>query len=204
MWALVGVGGDEVLAQGPDLARGASFVVAGPPRSGRSSVLMSMARSLLAGGCHLVVVTPRPSPLRDLDGAAGVRAVFTGAGLAAEDLRAALKGTDPLVVVVDDAELLKECEAGDVLRQIVRTGADNDLALVLGGSIDEVCRGFSGWQVDAKNARRGALLSPQATTDGDLIGTRLTRSVLGQSAQAGRALVHLGDGELRTVQVPFG
>jgi len=204
MWALVGVGGDEVEAQGPDLARGASFVVAGPPRSGRSAVLMSMARALLAGGSHLVVAAPRASPLRELEGEPGVRAVFQGAGLGTDELKAVLKGTEPLVVLIDDAELLKECEAADVLRQIIRTGADNSLALVMGGGIDEICRGFSGWQIDAKNARRGALLSPQSTTDGDLIGTKISRSVLGQGAQAGRALVHLGDGELRTVQVPLG
>jgi S-DNA-T family DNA segregation ATPase FtsK/SpoIIIE len=38
LWALVGVGGDELAAQGPELRSGArSFVVAGPPRSGRST-----------------------------------------------------------------------------------------------------------------------------------------------------------------------
>ena len=204
LWALVGVGGDEVEAQGPDLARGASFVVAGPPRSGRSAVLMSMARSLLAGGSQLVIAAPRASPLRELEGQPGVKAVFSGGGLGTDELKAVLKGTGPLVVLIDDAEMLKDCEAGDVLKQIINTGADNELALVMAGGIDQICRGFSGWQIDAKNARRGALLAPQSTTDGDLIGTKVSRSILGQSTQAGRALVHLGDGELRTVQVPLG
>ena len=53
-----------------------------------------------------------------------------------------------------------------------------------------------------KKARRGLLLAPQSITEGDLIGVRVPRSALGQPGQPGRGLLHLGDGELRTVQVP--
>jgi DNA segregation ATPase FtsK/SpoIIIE, S-DNA-T family len=78
LWALVGVGGDELSPVGVDLlAEGPGFTVAGPPRSGRSSVLVTMARSLLdprvgEGTVPLVLVTPRRSPLRMLEGWPGV------------------------------------------------------------------------------------------------------------------------------------
>jgi DNA segregation ATPase FtsK/SpoIIIE, S-DNA-T family len=50
LWGLVGVGGDELTAFGPDLSDGTpAFIVAGPARSGRSAVLASMTRSFLAG-----------------------------------------------------------------------------------------------------------------------------------------------------------
>lgn len=52
LWGLVGVGGDELTALGPDLGSGVrSFVVAGPAKSGRSTVLHLLAMSLLRKGC---------------------------------------------------------------------------------------------------------------------------------------------------------
>jgi S-DNA-T family DNA segregation ATPase FtsK/SpoIIIE len=205
LWALVGAGGDELAAQGPELRSGArSFVVAGPPRSGRSTVLLTMARSLLAAGTWLVVATPRPSPLRDLEGVAGVRAVFTGSDIPAVELAATLESASgPGVILIDDAELLRECDAADVLRSVMRSGDDRPQGLVIAGGADDICTGFSGWQIDVKKSRQGALLSPQGTTDGDLIGVRLPRSIVGGPVVPGRALLHLGDTLLRTVQVPL-
>ena len=34
--------------------------------------------------------------------------------------------------------------------------------LIIGGA-DDICTGFSGWQIDVKKSRQGALLSPQQT-----------------------------------------
>jgi len=84
----------------------------------------------------------------------------------------------------------------------VQSAADHRRALVLGGNANGLCAGFSGWQVEAKKNRRGALLSPQATLDGDLVGVRVTRSMVSSRVTPGRALVHLGSGEPMTVQVP--
>ncbi len=205
LWAMVGVGGDELLAVGPNLATGPSaFIVAGPPKSGRSTVLLTMAESLLRQGCEVVVAAPRPSPLRDIGGRAGVRDVLTSDELAEEDLRGLLDyGDGPVAWIVDDGELLRDVPARDWLRGFVRTLADRNRGLVLGGDASEVCSGFTGWQVDVKKARAGALLSPQNLTDGDLIGAKLARSAVGGPVTPGRALVHLGDGELVTVQVPL-
>jgi S-DNA-T family DNA segregation ATPase FtsK/SpoIIIE len=74
---------------------------------------------------------------------------------------------------------------------------------VIAGNAAEVCGGFMGWQIDMKKNRSGALLSPQDLTDGDIIGVRLPRSTVGGQVQPGRALMHLGDGELISVQVPL-
>jgi S-DNA-T family DNA segregation ATPase FtsK/SpoIIIE len=206
LFALVGVGGDELAGHGPDLGQGmAAFVVAGPMRSGRSTVLESMARSLLAGGARLVLVTPRPSPLRALAAEAGVVASFESSDLPAADLTAALDSfAGPGVVLMDDAELLKDCAASEELGELMNFGADQQRALVLAGNSSDVCTGFGNWQVDAKKARRGCLLAPQEFADGDLIGVRIPRDLIGKPIQPGRALLHLGDGQLLTVQVPFG
>ncbi len=203
MWALVGIGGDTLRAYGPDLATGTpAFVVAGPPSSGRSTVLVAMARSLLRTGVGVIAVTPRPSPLRRLaeEGAT----VLTGSELATADLNAALAAApERAVVIMDDAELLRDCQAADELRGLLRAGTGSGRALVIAGDAEAVCAGFSGWQVELKKARRGLLLAPQSITEGDLIGIRPPRSLLGQPAQPGRGLLHLGDGEPRIVQVPY-
>jgi DNA segregation ATPase FtsK/SpoIIIE, S-DNA-T family len=205
LFGLVGVGGDSLTAMGPDLASGTPcFAVAGPGKSGRSTILLSMARSFLAAGTPLIVVTPRPSPLRSLAAAPGVTRLFDGADLDEEELTDALAalGDKPGVVMIDDAELLRDCDAAGVLSRIIAVGADSGRALVFGGDSDSLGVGFSGWQVDAKRARRGCLIAPSTLPDGDLIGVRLSHGMLGQSARPGRCLLNVGDGTLVTVTVP--
>src|SRR5208282_5896452 len=50
-----------------------------------------------------------------------------------------------------------------------------------------------------KRARRGCLTAPSTMPEGDLIGVRLSRDVLGQPPRPGRCLLHTGDGKLTTV-----
>ena len=206
LFGLVGVGGDELTGYGPDLSRcEAPFVVAGPHRSGRSTVLVAMTRSFLAAGAQVVLVTPRPSPLRRLAGAAGVAAWFGSRELDRGQLAAALAAVSgPAVVVVDDAELLGGGAAGDELGQLMSRGAERQRGLVLAGGAGGICARFGNWQNAAGKARRGCLLSPQEITDADLIGIRVPPDLIGAPVTPGRGLLHLGDGVLRVVQVPAG
>ncbi|MGY2065438.1 FtsK/SpoIIIE domain-containing protein [Blastococcus sp. SYSU DS0619] len=204
-FALVGVGGDELAAAGPDLLGGGrAFVVAGPGRSGRSSVLAVMAESLLRQGTQVAVCAPKASPLRALAGRSGVVAVVADAAAPAALWREVLTADPgrPLVLLLDDGDVLRDCPAAEVFREVVTGAGPPGRSLVLAGSADGICTGLSGWQVDARKARQGLLLSPQGSTDGDLIGVRLPRSAVGSPVRPGRGLLHLGDGELRTVAVP--
>ena len=204
MWAMLGVGGDQLVAHGINLERDApTFVVAGPARSGRSTLLTVMAHSLLRTGTELVLVCPRPSPLRDLAGTPGVRAVLTHTEITESDLAPLLDPDGlPVVLIVDDGEMVMDAPAKNWLRAYVRSAGDTRRGLVLGGNAAEICAGFAGWQVDLKKNRRGALLSPQSTVDGDLLGVRVARSMISTRITPGRALVHLGSGDLVTLQVP--
>ncbi|MFJ4283030.1 FtsK/SpoIIIE domain-containing protein [Streptomyces massasporeus] len=206
LWALVGVGGDELTAFGPDLAQGVpAFVIGGPAKSGRSTVLLNFARSYLAQGTRVVLAAPRPSPLRELEGQDGVLKVFTGRDIDEDELEELIgtaKPEDPVVVLVDDAEVLEDCDAEDVLKRIIERGAEEGLAVVIAGDEDEICDGFSGWQVDAKKARRGVLLSPQETSSGEMIGIRTTRSMVGGPVTPGKGMLHLGSGDHLTVTTP--
>jgi S-DNA-T family DNA segregation ATPase FtsK/SpoIIIE len=107
------------------------------------------------------------------------------------------------VVLLDDGDVLRDVPASEVFRDIVKGVAGPGRALVLGGNADSICTGLSGWQVEAKKSRQGVLLSPQGSTDGDLVGVRLPRSAVGGQVQPGRGLLHLGDSALLTVALPL-
>jgi S-DNA-T family DNA segregation ATPase FtsK/SpoIIIE len=204
LWCMVAVGGDRLTAVGPDLAGGTpAFVIAGPPQSGRSTALRVAAASFLAVGTRVLLVAPRPSPLRELAGAEGVVAVITGPEFDSATIKEALLDGGPLVLLIDDAELLRDCSAGPELSAILRRELGEGVGIVLAGDADGICSGFSGWQVEARKARRGLLLSPQNATDGDLIGARLSRAMTGHPIVPGRGLLHLGNGEPQVVQVPL-
>ncbi|MEX2290686.1 MAG: FtsK/SpoIIIE domain-containing protein [Mycobacteriales bacterium] len=199
LWALVGVGGDDLDARGPDLAVTPVFLVAGPAKSGRSTVLTAMARWLLDHDVPLVVVAPRPSPLRELT---GLRGLLTGDTLTPEDLAPLLEPDGPMVLMLDDAELHKDTKAAELLKTYLRTAGDCGRGLVVGGSTTDLAAGYSGWHAEARKGRAGALLSPQGLADGELVGVRLPRSLVGEPIKPGRAHLHLSDGALVTVTVP--
>ncbi|SCF91827.1 DNA segregation ATPase FtsK/SpoIIIE, S-DNA-T family [Streptomyces sp. Ncost-T10-10d] len=201
-WALSGVGGDELSAFGPDFAITPTFLVAGPARSGRSTVLATLAQSLLSNGTPVVVGAPARSPLRQLAGRAGVLAVFDESDIDPTALEEALASSPQgAVVILDDADLLLKTKAEPVLTQIAKSGAENGRGLVISGQTDRLSSGFSGWHTEARRNRCGLLLKPQNMSDGELIGVKVPRSRLG-ATRPGRAILHLGDGVLRTVQVP--
>ena len=202
-WALVGVGGDELRGHGVNLFEGVpTFVVAGPAKSGRSTVLATMTRTLLDGGASIVVLAPRPSPLRALEGAPGVAAVLTGTELTEGELAPLFEGETKRVLVIDDGELLRDVAAKDWLKELARGARDRGVGIILGGDSSQVGGGFSGWQVEIRKNRSGILLSPQSVSDGELVGARLSRSSLSTGVQPGRGLAHLGDGELTLLQLP--
>ncbi|MFI6490596.1 FtsK/SpoIIIE domain-containing protein [Streptomyces sp. NPDC050564] len=207
LWGLAGIGGDDIMGFGPDLSQGVpTFVIAGPAKSGRSTTLMNLARSYLAKGVRLVIAAPRPSPLRELDGREGVLKVFDEDDIESDDLREAIDSAtpeEPIVVLVDDGEVLEDCDAETVFKRIVQRGGERGLALVIAGDEEDVCSGFSGWQVEMKKGRRGILLSPQDSSAGELIGIRTNRSMVGGPVAPGKGLLHLGDGEPLTVTTPM-
>jgi S-DNA-T family DNA segregation ATPase FtsK/SpoIIIE len=201
-WALSGVGGDELTASGPDFTVTPTFLVAGPARSGRSTALATLALSLLSAGTPVVVGAPARSPLRQLAGQPGVLAVFDESEIDPTALEEALASSPQgAVVILDDADLLLKTKAEPVLTQIAKSGAETGRGLVIAGQTDRLSSGFSGWHTEARRNRCGLLLKPQNMSDGELIGVKVPRSRLG-ATRPGRAILHLGDGVLRTVQVP--
>ncbi len=201
-WALVGVGGDEISVAGADLAAAGGFVVAGPRRSGRSTALLVMARSLLDGRTSVLALCPRSSPLRQIDGADGVLGVVTGEEPAVSDVLALLnQATGPLAVLVDDAPLLHGTDVAGVLDMVARDGGEQGHVMVVAGSADELGRPMRGFIVDARQSRSGLLLCPETHLHGEIIGARLPRSAV-FSRPVGRGVLVTGD-TTAVVQVPL-
>ncbi|MFC8244499.1 hypothetical protein [Streptomyces chartreusis] len=107
------------------------------------------------------------------------------------------------MIVIDDAELFMGAEIDSDLALFARGGAGNGWGMLAAGNAESLSLSLAGWMGQVKRNRTGMLLSPQGLADGDVIGVRLTRGVVGQAPQPGRGLLHLGDGLLRTVQVPL-
>jgi S-DNA-T family DNA segregation ATPase FtsK/SpoIIIE len=176
LWAMVGAGGDELSPQGLDVAEeGPGIVVAGPPRSGRSTTLITMARSLITQQTPVLLIAPRRSPLRSLEGTPGVIAVL-GAELDVEYLRATLNPLDRYVVLVDDAEMLYNAPNSEILERIIVSGRDADHGLILAGNTADLGSCYSGFIAAARKSRCGVLVAVDTADDGDLFGVRLPRN----------------------------
>ena len=202
MWSLVGVGGDELAPMGVDLDDdGPGFVIGGPARSGRSTALLTMAGSLLDGGSELIVVTPRPSPLRHLAGAPGVLGLLTGTP-SEQDVYALLdQALGPVAVVVDDGELLTDAPCAPAFEAVLREGRDGQRALVVGGTTGEMVNGYRGYVVEARKTKSGVLLNPEHPMEGELLGIKPPRSAVGPMPK-GRGLLVLR-GSYLPVQIPM-
>jgi DNA segregation ATPase FtsK/SpoIIIE, S-DNA-T family len=201
--ALVGVGGDRLTPQLIDFAKtGPGFLVAGPPRSGRSNALVVMALTLAGQGCSVVGITARRSPLTDLADEPGVTAILDGRTTAPADLEALLGSLDeaPVAVVVDDAELLSDSPISETLAAFGRAGRDRQNALIIGGTTGDL-GAFRGFIPEVRKSRAGLLLCPGSPSDADLLGTRLPRTAVFNGPPGRGALI--AEWEMQVVQVPL-
>jgi S-DNA-T family DNA segregation ATPase FtsK/SpoIIIE len=199
-WALIGGGGDELTAYGVDLAVTGGFVVCGAARSGRSTTLMAVAGSLLEREVAMVVVCPRAGPLATLEGRPGVT-YFSGIpdpGVLTAALEAA---PAPVVVMVDDADVFAHSEADDALREFVREAGPGRVATVVAAPVDDVKNELRGAMAEARRGKVGIIFSPGSAFDGDVVGTRIPKSLVTRMP-AGRGCL-LVDGECLLVQVPL-
>ena len=188
-WATVGPGGSLTLAIGVDgdslgaarlhLGPDGHAVVAGPRRSGRSTALATLAAAARAGGATVILVgqgRPEPGGGR-VDGAGPtvLDASDPSLGEVIGQLRSASPspaGPAPLLVLVDDADLL--ADEHPVLAALATTRSPG-LHLVVAGQTDRFRSRYGHWAREVLAQRTGLLLAPDLDLDGDLLGTRLPR-----------------------------
>lgn len=191
---VIGVGGDHLHAI--ELELGAAFLIAGPPRSGRSTALAAIVSTL---DRPAILVTPRTSPLRQLAGLPHVAATLTGA----EELAAVVGelGETGAVIVVDDAEMLADSPDAYELERLARRARDGGIAFVAAGlGEDLVQQRYRGWIAALRRERAGLLLNPSGPADGDLFEIKLPRAP--HFGPPGRGLL-VRQGKTMPVQVPM-
>jgi DNA segregation ATPase FtsK/SpoIIIE, S-DNA-T family len=197
---LLGLGGDEggptALALSPE--RGDAALVLGPPGSGRSTVLDTLAEELRRSGHRVVRVAP---------------------GRAAADLADELAGGPGPCVLVDDAEQLADTAVEEVVLRWAASltsgsaahagaqapeprepGTGGPGALVVAAETERAVTAYRGLVPLAARSRTGVVLQPRASGDGGPLGVSVPT---GGPAVPGRGvLVHRGTCEPVQVALP--
>ena len=167
-------------------------LIVGPPRSGRSSALVSIATTVLAGPEPPAVVAfaPRRSPLRDLPEPVVVCTDYA----MLESALSPFEGRT--LLLVDDADTVPD-GLGVIDRFIAKAGPGRHV--IAAGRNDGVRRQFGLWTQRVREGRCGVLLVPDHELDGDLLGTPLPRQHR-MAAVPGRGYL-VTDGRIEGVQL---
>ena len=213
----VGISGDTGLVAHLDLTRlGRRLLVAGHPRSGRSTTLAAIGASAVLAGRTVAVVEPGTGWVSRAVHAAAAKSSRGHAGPAparpehqvrgevlridpwdGESLVAAKRRHPALVVLVDDADRLDGTPVEPVLLEIAAL-VDRDRALLVAAStVASATAQFRGVLPAVARAQAGILLGPRVPGDGEAFGIRAPRGV---ATVAGRALV-VGGREAHEIQV---
>ena len=151
------------------------FLIAGPYRSGRSTALLTLARSLRASpadGEFWFLAPPASAIATD--------AVWDRTALGTsecEEALASLAGRTsrrPALLFVDDADEFTEGPCSYALEPVVKQRDGNTRVIAAAESL-ALHRSFGGWLSEIRKHKRGLLLDPDLDLDGDLLGTKLPR-----------------------------
>ncbi len=166
----LGVGGEAATPVSLDLFAGAGrLLVAGPPRSGRTTLLRSLLAQATDSGADVVVAASARSPLRVAATELGTRIVDP-----LDDLSTVgSTPRTPTLLLVDDCDRFQDGPAGEALTGWLRN-TDAPLAAVVAGRSDELATSYRGLGAQARRHNCGVLLRP-GPIDGELLGVRLPR-----------------------------
>jgi DNA segregation ATPase FtsK/SpoIIIE, S-DNA-T family len=168
-WIPAGIGDGTLAPAGLELYEYEHALIAGPPRSGRSSALCAIAQAVAASPAAPVTLAlvPRRSPLRD---SPHVRQAVASCA----ELEAAI-GAHPggaLYILADDAESVDEPTG--LLERLMKP-PNSHVTLIAAGRSDTLRRSFGHWTQKVRESRCGVLLTPDYDLDGDLFGVTLPR-----------------------------
>ncbi len=147
---------------------GEHVLIAGPARSGKSTLLLALAESLQKSDVTIWGVCGRRSPLpqAELDRCA------VGPDEAVALLASARVHNGPLVLLVDDAEQFADDDQAFAGLISART---SDLLVIAAGRSDDLRSLYSHWTKTIRKARCGVLFQPNVDYDGELLGVTLPR-----------------------------
>jgi S-DNA-T family DNA segregation ATPase FtsK/SpoIIIE len=193
----IGIGDERLEPAGFELYEGDHALVAGAPRSGKTTVLLLLAEliSRTRPECALIGVALRPSKLRDCDTLERVVTAARDLPPLVEELR---RGAGPCVLLIDDAELVP-----DEARALTALFSDSPAGLnaIVCGRADGL-RSLGHWSAGVRRSRTGLLLQPDVQADGGLLGVTLPRRPAPPARPGCGYLVHAGAFELVQVAHP--
>jgi S-DNA-T family DNA segregation ATPase FtsK/SpoIIIE len=167
------------------------MIVAGPARSGRSTVLESLAL-VAKGSCRTMMVSAialRESQLRDateVDQVASTREKIPAL------LERVSSHAGPQLLLVDDAESVDDPDGS--LARLVAAGPA-ELHFAVAARADALRSQFGHWTQGVQRSRSGLLLNPDIDLDGALLGVTLPRRESAPRAVGRGYLVHGGSAE---------
>lgn len=166
----LGLGDESLEPAGLELFEGDHAIIAGPPRTGRTTALRVVAEIVAAGypEVEVIGVATRRSALRDLPGLSRVITSVEQLG----ELVADVRGADHLqLLLIDDADVVD-----DPTRALsdLFSAPHPQLHAVVAGRTDAL-RGLGHWSVGVRRSRTGLLLAPDVAVDGPLLGVTLPR-----------------------------
>ncbi len=199
----LGLRGSDLATAFLELYEGEHALVAGPARSGKSTVLLGLAESLRAlrtpddrpplvyGLCQ------RRSPLAQ----APLDKVAVGTDQVAALVASVRLARGPVVLLVDDAEQFDDTDAS--LAGLLGATLPN-LHIVAAGRSDDLRSLYSHWTKTLRKGRAGVLLQPNVDYDGELLGVTLPRKSLVQLTVGRGYLCQSGGATLVQTAAPAG
>ena len=192
----VGVGGDGVAQIRHRLDRTKpAILVSGPGRSGKTTALGAIARQAIEAGARVVLVSRTLTPL--LVAPQQVLAVEPGDDL--DHVARHLEGAGPALIVADDVDQWAGSDLDATLSEHLATRPDT--YVISSADLEGAGGGLRGLLVETRRSKTGLVLWPQSILDGDPIGMRVPRHLLGK-ANPGRGVWATSGVDPLFVQVP--
>jgi DNA segregation ATPase FtsK/SpoIIIE, S-DNA-T family len=158
-----------------------SFVVAGPPGSGKSTALATIARSIAAvrgEGVEVIFASGRPGAMLPTGPWARTASGETELATLLDDLIATMPARQsPAVVFVDDLTEVTDKSIDTKLLELLRFARQrSDTRLVVSGDIADVRRAYQGTALaEIKRYKQALLLQPDIGQDGGVVEVQLPR-----------------------------
>jgi S-DNA-T family DNA segregation ATPase FtsK/SpoIIIE len=178
-------------------------LVTGPPRSGKTTALGSIAQSAALAGIPLFHVHVRPTPLAHAPFWGKVaQGVDDGARLLERVAGVADRFGRRAVVVVDDLGELCDSEADTALTELLRIAKEHPVTVIAAADNTVARRQYSGAIPELRKDGLAVLLQPDTDNDGDIVGVALPRRSRGAWPEGRGFLAERGSAELIHVALP--
>lgn len=151
------------------------FIVAGPPRSGKTTALDTLVAAMPALVKGVVIVASHESGLtRSRSSCRVAVGIEEGSRL----LRDILNESDPdRLVVVDDLHDFANTDIDFLISDILREARGRGWMVAASANAETIRRAYDGSLRDVRGNKAGILLQPDLEVDGDIVGVRLPRAV---------------------------